>query len=92
MTRRLSLVLFSLAAFAQTTPQTPQFAVFEQALTAAKPPADPLPARVRVTFSTRDSSETVEAFWDGASLWRVRYSQIGRASWRVTLYISVVAR
>ncbi|MBA3972780.1 MAG: hypothetical protein C0504_01025 [Candidatus Solibacter sp.] len=82
---RLSLALFSLAAFAQTTSQTPQFAVFEQALTAAKPPADPLSARVRVSFTSRDSAETVEAFWDGASNWKVRYSPMRLGDYSFTV-------
>ncbi|MBE0657864.1 MAG: DUF4038 domain-containing protein, partial [Bryobacteraceae bacterium] len=85
MTRRLPLVLLSLAALAQTQPQAPQFGTFEQVLTAAKPPADPLSARVRVTFTTRDSTETVEAFWDGAANWKVRYSPMKLGDYTFTV-------
>lgn len=85
MLMRLSLALFSLAAFAQSTSQTPQFAVFEQTFSAVKPPVDPLQPQVRVTFTSRDSSETVEAFFDGAAKWKVRYSPLKLGDYTFTV-------
>jgi len=82
---RLSLVLLVAVALGHTNPQAPQFGIFEQALTAAKPLADPLSARVRVTFTARDSTETVEAFWDGASSWKVRYSPMKLGDYAFTV-------
>ncbi len=73
---RLSFVLLTVCAMGQVRPQAPQFGVFEQVLTAAKAPQDSLAARVRATFTSRDVSETVEAFWDGGATWKVRYSPL----------------
>jgi hypothetical protein len=74
MNWRLSLALLTVCASGQIRPQAPQFGIFEQVLTAAKASQDPVAARVRVTFTSRDDSETVEAFWDGGPTWVVRYS------------------
>ncbi|HNY40001.1 MAG TPA: DUF4038 domain-containing protein [Bryobacteraceae bacterium] len=71
---RLGLIFATCCLAAQVRPQAPQYGVFEQVLTAAKPPQDPLAARVRVTFTSREATETVEAYWDGAAAWKVRYS------------------
>lgn len=85
MNWRLGLILLSICLAAQVRPQAPQYGIFEQVLTAAKAPADPLPVQVRVTFRHGETAETVEAFWDGSATWKVRYSPMKLGEYNFTV-------
>ncbi|MBI1277485.1 MAG: DUF4038 domain-containing protein [Anaerolineaceae bacterium] len=68
----------------------PQWGQFEKSFTSAKSYANPfLDAGMTITFTSPSGKEwQVDGFWDGGTLWRVRFSPNERGTWTYVTHCS----